>query len=100
MLSNFNSLASTTPNADGTFRWDSVPPSEYRVVASGLPADYYVREIQLEQKDVLNKPFEFRGRESGSLEIVVGWGTFQIDGAVLDEKAKPAPGTMVVLIPD
>jgi hypothetical protein len=95
-----NLITIPTTNPDGSFRMDSVIPGEYRVAVQGLPPDFYVKDIQYNQNDALNKPLEYSGRDNGSLEVAVSSGAVQINGSATDDKSSPAPGVTIVLIPD
>jgi uncharacterized surface anchored protein len=86
-------------NADGTFKVDNVSPGEYRVAVNALPPGYYVKEVRLDQTDVLDQPMRFSGTVSGPLDIVVSANGGQIEGTVVNDKQKPVPGTQAVLIP-
>jgi hypothetical protein len=72
---------------------------DYRVQVQ-LPRGIYVKSIQYEGTEVLNKPWQFR-RSSGaaSLEIVVRPGAAEIEGQVTDASAQPVAGASVILVP-
>jgi hypothetical protein len=83
---------------DGTFRIDHVLPGEYRIVSYG--SDYYIKEARFGGIDVLNRPLQFDGSESRTLDIVVSSALTSLDGKVSGDKLEPVPGALVVLVPD
>jgi 5-hydroxyisourate hydrolase-like protein (transthyretin family) len=97
---NVNGVQIPTTNADGTFRVESVIPGEYRVGVIGMPQDYYVKEVQYNQREALDKPMVVSSGDSGTLEVIVSSGAVQINGSAIDDKSMPVPGVTVVLIPD
>jgi hypothetical protein len=99
---NPNGLASSLLplNADGTFTLTNVMPGEYRAQILGMPVDYYVKEAQIEQTDVLNAPLVITEPVRGNLEIVVSSAAGQIDGTLTDKGFQPVSALQTVLIPD
>lgn len=91
----------TQASADGTFRFDGVLAGDYRVVVTPL-GDLYVKEVQFERNDALNRLLEVPASRSNAsaLEVVVSPNAGQLDGVVLDERLQPVPGVQVVLVPD
>jgi protocatechuate 3,4-dioxygenase beta subunit len=87
--------------ADGTLSLDNVSPGEYRVMAN-LPQqlDLYIKSVRIEQTDALNQPWVIGNSVSGTLNVVLGRNTGQIEGTAVDARRQPAAGVQVVLIPD
>ena len=101
-VSNFAGFAyQATAGTDGTFRLDGVLGGEYRALITA-PGDSYVKDVQFDRSDVLNRAFEVSTSLSTSpvLEVVISPNSAQIDGVVVDERQQPAPGMQVVLVPD
>ena len=90
---------SQTVNTDGTFKVDNVSAGEFRVSVTALPPGYYVKEVRLDQTDVLDQPMHFSGTVTGPLDVVIGANGGQIDGTVVNDKQKPMAAIQVVLIP-
>jgi hypothetical protein len=84
---------------EDTFSLANVWPGEYRVVVNGLPAGYYVKQVRFGDVDALSNLFRFNGADSGILEVVIGAGSGQLKGAVLNSENKPVGGAQVVLVP-
>jgi 5-hydroxyisourate hydrolase-like protein (transthyretin family) len=78
--------------ADGTFRVENVRPGEYRVVISGLPPGFYLKEARLGETDVLNTPLRYGGGDASGLELVLSPNVGALDGVT-------EAGAQVVLIP-
>jgi hypothetical protein len=85
-------------NSDGTFRIENVMPGEFRLEVGKRP-QHYVKEARFGSHDLLQSPFQFTGREQGTLEIVVSPNSASVDGVVLDRQAG-VRGAQVVLVPD
>ncbi len=85
---------------DGAFTAENVVPGEYFVMAQPLPADYYVKEAQLEQVDVLDRPLVVTGAVAGTLNVVLSSKGGRIDGVVVDDRRQPVSGVQAVLVPD
>lgn len=95
-----NAPASPTTNPDGAFRFEGVAPGEYRIALNGLPPEFYLKDVRYNRVDALNQPMQFISGDAGTLDVMVSSGAIQVDGTVFDEKAQPAAGVSVVLIPD
>ena len=86
------------PN-DGRFFMAGLPTGEYRLSIRELPRGYYVESARFGQTDLLQRTVFLRGIVSGSLEIVLSDKGGRVAGTVLDSQGKPAPSSMVTLIP-
>jgi 5-hydroxyisourate hydrolase-like protein (transthyretin family) len=87
-------------NPDGTFQVDNVMPGEYRLPVYWLRPSFYIKEARFGATDILAQPFQFTGREPGSLEIILGSTVASIEGLVTNNRLEGAPGAQVVLVPD
>jgi len=87
-------------NPDGTFRIDNVMPGEFRLQLGTLRPAFYIKEARFGTEDILARPFQFSGNESGSLEIILSPNVGSIEGAVTNNRLAPAAGVQVVLVPD
>jgi 5-hydroxyisourate hydrolase-like protein (transthyretin family) len=85
---------------DGTFKITNVMPGEFRLDVAGLPSNVYVKEARFASMDLLAGPFQFTGKESGTLEIVLDSKVGFIEGTVTNKDFRSAPGAQVVLVPD
>jgi uncharacterized surface anchored protein len=86
---------------NGSIRFDNLMPGEYRLFATALPENAYIKEARLDGADVLNEPLVWRAATaSATLEVVVSERGGQITGTVVDEKAEPVARTQVVIVPD
>ena len=74
-------------------------PGEYRFLLYGLRPAFYVKEVRFGTMDLLAQPFQFTGKEQGSLEIVLDSKVGSLEGVVNDRLAV-ASGAQVVLVPD
>lgn len=88
-----------TVKQDGTFTAQNVHPYTYSVQLAGLPENYYLKSARLGDMDVLPSGVEISGAARAPLELTVSPGGAQVEGVVTDEKQRPAPGAIVVLIP-
>lgn len=84
-------------SADGMVSLGSVPPSEYRLTASGLPDDVYIVRASHDGKTLLNPTF--RVKEDTRVEIMVSNNGRVIDGLVQDSRGRNVPGSLVALVP-
>jgi hypothetical protein len=91
----------TQASADGTFRFDGVLAGDYRVLVTP-PGDLYVKEIQFERNEALNRLLEVPVSRGNApvLDVVLSPNAGQLDGVVLDERLQTVPGVQVVLVPD
>ena len=83
---------------EGTFTLENVLPGEYVVSVNGLPGDYYIREMRMEDVDALDRLL-VSGRPRGTLSVVLGPSGGHVEGLVVDDRGRAVPGTQVVLIP-
>jgi hypothetical protein len=93
------SPVATTPDANGLFQIVGLREGEYRVIINGIPQGFYVRSIEYDGEDILNKPFQFSGVGGGSVSVVLRRGAAQVTGTVTDSQSRVVPGIPVMLIP-
>jgi hypothetical protein len=97
---NFGGIGPGKPNAEGTFELLDVFPDHYTVVLVGLPAGSYVKSIRSEPADVLAAGLDVSSGVAAPLEIVISPKAATVSGVVQNaETGSPAPGAMVVLVP-
>ncbi len=83
---------------DGTFLFDSVSPTTYRVSLTGLPEDAFVAAARLGSADVLASGVAVTP-DTGLLEFWISGAGSRIDGAVTLEAETAFTGAQVVLVP-
>jgi hypothetical protein len=83
---------------DGQFTFKEVVPDEYRIVASGLPENAYVKAARYGDADVLNNTFKVPGNGSEILEIVLSSKAAHLSGTLIGVDSKPLPFSEVVLL--
>ena len=93
------SPVATTPDANGVFQIVGLREGEYRAIITGMPHGFYVRSIEYDGEDILNKPFQFSGVGGGSVSVVLRRGAAQVTGTVTDSQSRVVPGIPVMLIP-
>lgn len=86
---------------DGSFG-TTVLPGKYhlRFIRTGkLPPDYFMKTMNLRDKDVADSGFTVRGA-TYSLDVAVSANSATVEGIATDEKDKPASDVQVIFIPD
>jgi hypothetical protein len=86
--------------AEGTFRLDRVLSGEYQATVTA--PGHYVKELRVDNSDVLNSTFELSEGRSGAptIDVVLSPNVAQIEGLITDSKDQPLPGVQAVLVPD
>jgi hypothetical protein len=85
---------------NGSFRFEGVPRDSFRFGFQGVPAGLYVKAVRSGGQDVLEKGLDLTLADStGPLEVVLGPGAGEVEGAV-KEGEKPAAGGFVTVVPD
>jgi Carboxypeptidase regulatory-like domain len=93
-------LVSVPVEADGTFRIEGLPPTEYRGVAlEGLPAGTYLEGARLGDFDILNTPVRIDGSLRASLDVQLGTNAGSVDVGTLDASGDRRGDMTVVLVP-
>ena len=82
----------------GALTLENVLPGEYAVSVQSLPSDYYVKDVQTEEGDALDRLL-VSGPVRGALSIVLSPAGGRIDGTVIDERGRPVSGIQAVLVP-
>jgi hypothetical protein len=86
--------------ADGTFSIPRITAGDYRLAVNGLGVNYYIKDAQINQTDILQTGLSVSAPFYGSLEITLGANAGQVTGVVVDAALKPISGVQAVLIPD
>jgi hypothetical protein len=89
---------SAAVNSDGAFRIPLLAAGRYAVEMSGLPAGSYVKSVQLTGNGSPDLGLDWRGAQSGALEVIISPKAAALDGTVHDDDDKPVGGT-VTLVP-
>jgi hypothetical protein len=88
---------SSQPNDDGTFSFEPIGPDEYRVVITGLPAGYFVKQATYGGVDISDGHVDLSERDE--FEIIISPKGGQINGLLLNARNVPQANREVVLIP-
>ena len=92
--------ATATVKSDGTFVLKNVASDVYDLTLNGTPEDFYLKAARLGSDNVLETGLNLsRGRQPGSLELVLSSTGGGIDGIVLSEQQRFA-GALVALVPE
>jgi Carboxypeptidase regulatory-like domain len=99
---------SGTVNADGTFRFASVPPGSFLLTSSHrlgpllpttVPA-WVVKSATMGGRDVLDTPFDVRaGVDVPEIVVTYTDKVTQVSGLVTDQAGRPAPTYSVIVFP-
>ncbi len=97
--------AINVPNAsskdDDTFSLVGVAAGHFRLNVVSIPEGFYLKQARYGDQDVLRNGLTIApGGGSTLLEITLGAGAAKLDGTVQTADGKPAPSTVVTLIPD
>lgn len=87
-----------TVAADGTFVLNNLPDAPYRISVTGVPANFYLKEIRHNNRDILGAAARFSG--NGTVEIVISSRGGRVSGLVVDEQRRPAGAVEAVLVPN
>jgi hypothetical protein len=87
------------PAADGTFSLQRIAPGDYKLSVIGLGPNMYLKEVRLDQNDVLGG-IKIGDRINGTLEVTLSYNGGVVDGTITDTVSKPVTGVQAVLIPD
>jgi hypothetical protein len=87
-------------SANGSFTADGGFPGKFQVSIMGLPEGYYLKQVLQGSKDVLESDVQLGGDNSSSIDVIVGRNSKSLTGMVLALDNKPAPGAIVVLVPN
>jgi hypothetical protein len=100
-----SSLADLTPdidnatvNPDGTFVFHEVPDGSYRIDFRQIPSGFYLQSSGTSEVLESGIPVS-RGHSPPAVELVLDFGTGQIDGTVMIDE-QPSQHALAVLIPD
>lgn len=98
--STFGTNAETAVGPDGRFTLSNVFPDAIQIIVSGLPDGFYVKSIQLGDRDILESGLDLgAGPPAGPLRVVLSGRAATVSGTVTGPDDKPLGGATVVLIP-
>ena len=87
------------PRRDGTFELGGLF-GEASLISRSSGADWYVKSILLNGRDILDTPYDFSsGGTIAGAEIVLSAGVARITGRVTDERLAPVTSADVVIFP-
>jgi hypothetical protein len=89
-----------TAKDDGTFSIENVAPDRYRVQVFGSPQGTWLKSVRAGDQEVTESGIDLNAGVPGSIDVVLAFGTGTISGTVQDEKQRPAPGSILTLVPD
>lgn len=75
---------------DGSFRFDVVPPGNYRPLVTATP-NWSLRSAVVEGRDILDDPLDVKGGQNLSLAITMTDRPTELSGTLLDQLGRPAP---------
>ena len=85
---------------DGTFTISNAILEAYSLQVTGSPDGYWVKSIRMGGQEVKYRGIDLAHTPAAPLSITLAPNAAQIDGVVLNERQQPAPGAMVVLVPE
>ncbi len=86
---------------DNSFSFTNVQPDLYDLRIFGTPDGGYLKSVRVGDADVTESSIDFtNGVAGGDITVVIAISAGQITGTVQNEKLEPAPGAVVVLIPE
>jgi protocatechuate 3,4-dioxygenase beta subunit len=86
--------------SNGMFSIAGVTPGDYRLSATLLGRNTYVKSARLGSVDMLNGGLRLDSDPRGALEVVLGTTPGALDVTVLDDRRMPVPAVTVALVPD
>jgi hypothetical protein len=89
-----------TVKSDGTFVIRSVAADTYRVRVMGPQNQFYVKSVSLGQQEAKDGEITLVHGTAQAMSVLVSTAGGQITGLVKGAADAPAPGAMVVLVPD
>jgi protocatechuate 3,4-dioxygenase beta subunit len=94
-------LPNVTVDAAGKFTMAGLGAGSYRVTVLGVPAGSYLKSVSLNGREVLESGMDLNDA-AGELNmgVVVSQSGAELNGAVLGDDGKAAPGAVVTMIPD
>lgn len=97
----FFNVPPATVQDDGSFAISGLGVLKYSIRMEMLPPGSYLKSVSLGGRNALEEGIDLTaGPVESTLQIVISQAAAQIDGTALDGDGKPAPGSMVTLIPD
>ena len=84
---------------DGEFTLSNVAQDNYDLQVMGLPDGYWVKSVQMGDREVRDAGLDLTSGPAGSITITIGPNAGEIDGSVMNDRQQPAAGATVVLVP-
>jgi protocatechuate 3,4-dioxygenase beta subunit len=91
--------AAARVNPDGFFTIPHLGPGKYVADVTGLPPGSYLKALRLGGADALDQGLYWGPNDVRTLEAVISAKAAVLEGVAQDEDGKPAPGSMITLIP-
>jgi hypothetical protein len=84
-------------NPDGAFTIPNAAPGLYAAEVTGLPEGSYLKTVRLSHAPTPDQNIDWRGPDSGTLELGVSTKAARLEGTLVDDDGKPAAGTVTVV---
>ncbi len=86
--------------SEGNFTVENVSLGKHRVMVSGAPPGTWLKALNQDGKNLLETGFEAQMAGSMTVDLVLGTGVGTVKGVAVDEKKQPAPGVLVLAVPE
>lgn len=96
----FDSAAqgNTTFDPSGVFVFPNVPDGRYTVAVASLPPNFYIADVRVGEKSVVDDGF-IAGNLTGNIDVTVSSKGAKVSGIVRDTDQNPVASALVVLVP-
>jgi beta-lactamase regulating signal transducer with metallopeptidase domain len=85
--------------ADGSFTFRNLTVRDYRLTATGLPADWYIKSARFGSTDPIASLISFPTAPTERLEVVFGTNGGRIEGKVVNATGQAVASATAVLVP-
>jgi hypothetical protein len=92
-LGDFDSFRQAKPDTSGSFRFENVAPSRFRLGIQNLPDGVWSKSATAAGRNILNVETDL---STGPIEIVLATGTGSVTGTVSNAKGQPASGLVIL----